>query len=91
MQFETKKLDTTQDDGNSIVITMEIRLTDKDAQDYIELDELLRNSVTEQLQEIVSDYGWTYSNNILSSTYWDRLSDVLEAVKSYLLSCGYYE
>jgi hypothetical protein len=81
MQFEAKKVDTTQDAGNSIVVTMEIKLTEEDATDYIRLDELLReHGHKQEVQDLVSDYGFSYSNDILASIYWDRLSDLLAAV-----------
>lgn len=81
MLLEAKSL-TTDNDGNAITISTDVTLTEEDAIDYIELDELLRSHPdNENIGDILSDWGFSYSNDILSTIYWDRLSDVLRAVK----------
>jgi hypothetical protein len=81
MIIETSKLDTTQQDGNVIVITMQITLEEDDVMTYMQLDELLReHSGNTDVLDAVSDYGFSYSNDVLSTIYWDRLNDLLSVI-----------
>lgn len=76
------------EDGNSIILSSHVELTEEDAQDYIELDELLRNkeykddtNLQRVLQSIMSDYQWFYVNNVLITSNWSTLIDILEEVR----------
>ena len=78
-------------DGNSIILSSHVELTEEDAQDYIELDELLRNkeykddtNLQRVLQSIMSDYQWFYVNNVLITSNWSTLIDMLEEVRGVI-------
>lgn len=79
------------EDGNSIILSSHVELTEEDAQDYIELDELLRNkeykddtNLQRVLQSIMSDYQWFYVNNVLITSNWSTLIDMLEEVRGVI-------
>ena len=86
-----KVTQTSGEDGNSIILSSHIELTEEDAQDYIELDELLRNkkykddtNLQNVLQSIMCDYQWNYVNNVLITSNWSTLIDMLEEVRGVI-------
>lgn len=74
------------EDGNSIVITQVITLSEDDAIKYIKLDELARsNSDDTDVTDLLSDYGWSYCDDVLSTMNWLTLSEVLEQAELLVL------
>lgn len=81
----------TGEDGNSIIITLSVELSEEDAQDYIELDEILSNhdylsisELDEAFGDVMCDYGLSYCDSILATSDWSRLSGALEALKAII-------
>lgn len=79
------------EDGNSIILSSHVELTEEDAQDYIELDELLRNkeykddtNLQNVLQSIMCDYQWSYVDDVLITSNWSTLIDMLEEVRGVI-------
>jgi len=68
-------------DGNSIIITFSVELTEEEASDYIELDELLVNNDLDELLDLLSDNGWSYSDDVLVTFNWLSLKDVLQQAR----------
>jgi len=69
------------EDGNSIIVSQQIELTEEDAMTYIQIDELLRkHHNNKEVLDCVSDYGFTYVDDTLVTIYWDRLDDLLTAL-----------
>lgn len=74
------------EDGNSIIIDQRVELTEEDALDYIELDELLHDNDDDDLIECVSDFGGSYSNDILGFSDWGQLRPCLEACRTIVMN-----
>lgn len=69
------------EDGNSIIVSQQVELTEEDAMTYIQIDELLRkHHNNKEVLDCVSDYGFTYVDDTLVTIYWDRLNDLLTAL-----------
>jgi len=69
------------ENGNSILVSQQIELTEDDAMTYMQLDELIRKYPNNRdVSDCVSDYGFTYINDTLVTIYWDRLDDLLIAL-----------
>ena len=69
------------EDGNSIIVSQQIELTEEDAMTYIQIDELLRkHHNNKEVLDCVSNYGFTYVDDTLVTIYWDRLNDLLTAL-----------
>jgi hypothetical protein len=74
---------STDEEANSVVVTMEVELTEEELIMYINLDELVRkHEDNTDVTDWLSDYGWSYSNNVLCTRNWDTLEVVLNEVKS---------
>lgn len=79
------------EDGNSIIITLTVELTEEDAQNYIELDEILSNpeylsipELDDTFGDVRCDYGLSYCDSILAASDWTCLSEALEALKAVI-------
>ena len=64
-----------------VIITTKVVLNSSESIIYRRLDSLLRkHHYDTDVMDAVSDYGFSYSNDILSTIYWDRLEDLLKEV-----------
>ena len=67
-------------------ITVEITLTNKELKLYDELDKLCRKylNLNSDISDIVSDYGFSYSNDILMGFDLTKLEECLIQLKNYI-------
>ncbi len=80
MLIEASKKSLTAS-GSAVVIKLTISLNTSESISYTYLDKLLRdNECDSDVMDAVSDYGFSYSNDILTTIYWDRLDDLLKEV-----------
>jgi len=86
IQVESMVTSTSSEPSEIVVVELRITLDKEHADKYIKLDTMLHeNQDDEYLADLVSDYGFSYSNDVLSTIYWDRLEDLYDVVDTYLL------
>jgi len=74
---------TNDTDGNSFIIVQVVRLSEQQVIKYIQLDKILRSAQENEFSDLMSDYGWSYSNDILGTRNWDSLDLLLDDVENY--------
>ena len=84
---------SNDDDGNLIFITQTIVLAEDQAMSYILLDQLLRDHMngplSEKLGDLMSDFGWSFSDDVLSSIDWTTLGDFLQYAQEIVRDFNY--
>ncbi len=68
---------THDEDKRSIVITQQVTLTDDEVIKYLKLDEILRSAQDNEFDDLLCDYGWSYSDDVLTTFNWLSLDEVL--------------
>lgn len=69
---------TNDEDCNDLIIVQQVRLSEEDSMDYMELDVLLRADKKNILNEVLSDHTGSFSNDILGFIDWSQLKLCLE-------------
>ena len=69
---------TNDEDCNDLIIVQQVRLSEEDSMDYMELDVLLRADKDDVLSDILSDHTGSFSNDILGFTDWTQLKPCLQ-------------
>lgn len=69
---------TNDEDNNDLIIVQQVRLTEEDSMDYMQLDELLRADKDDILGDILSDHTGSFSNDILGFSDWNQLKPCLK-------------
>lgn len=64
------------------IFVVRVQLNEEEQEQYDELCMLLlSNSSTEEIEEVLYDNGWFWSNDVLYTSDWNSLIDVLDTIR----------